>query len=403
MRRREWEAFLADVRERGVLEPLHLAEDGVTVLDGRHRLKAALNLGLDKVPVVMADLGGLSEYDYIVRAATLRRHLSDDQRAILAARLHEHLSKEAKRQRAKRASDARYGRGVSSLSETSSDKERRDTRQEAAVSLNVSPWRVRQAIKLLRDAPDLAEQVGAGKLSLGKAVRDLKVKTASHGPRLATPGANVIPLESFWPSPQSRLQRRANGLRSLTKRLLSKDAWPIDVAFAGVKPEELAVRGPAEAYGEALAALEDIRAFVGETMEKVADRFDYLASRASTDLVANCHPKDVEGFIFMNALQKNVNGRCGRVGCWRPVPTAPPPTGLREGWSHWGLETVGWFEEVPTDGDGNVRIPIYCEQCEALGDSSETPRRAPEGWRDSTQKPQAGTRAETAVEDLARG
>ena len=91
MRREEWLAFVADVRERGILEPLRLASDGTVVLDGRHRLRAALELELSTAPVEPADLVGLSELEYIIRAAVLRRHLTDDQRAILGARLREHL------------------------------------------------------------------------------------------------------------------------------------------------------------------------------------------------------------------------------------------------------------------------------------------------------------------------
>ncbi|MBI4491365.1 MAG: ParB N-terminal domain-containing protein, partial [Chloroflexi bacterium] len=44
MRPDEWRAFVADVRERGILDPVRVAPDGVTVLDGRHRLRAALEL-----------------------------------------------------------------------------------------------------------------------------------------------------------------------------------------------------------------------------------------------------------------------------------------------------------------------------------------------------------------------
>ena len=46
----EWRAFLADVKERGVVTPLEITPSG-TVLDGRHRLRAARELELTAVPV----------------------------------------------------------------------------------------------------------------------------------------------------------------------------------------------------------------------------------------------------------------------------------------------------------------------------------------------------------------
>ncbi|MHB8312376.1 MAG: ParB N-terminal domain-containing protein, partial [Candidatus Dormibacteria bacterium] len=100
MRAAEWRAFLEDVRERGVLEPLRLAPDGVTVLDGRHRLRAARDLGLEAVPTAPALCEPGDESGFMLRAALHRRHLSDDQRAILAYRLAEAMS--AERGRAQR-------------------------------------------------------------------------------------------------------------------------------------------------------------------------------------------------------------------------------------------------------------------------------------------------------------
>ena len=42
----EFEALLADIVRRGILTPLAITRDGV-VLDGRHRLQIAVELGLE--------------------------------------------------------------------------------------------------------------------------------------------------------------------------------------------------------------------------------------------------------------------------------------------------------------------------------------------------------------------
>src|SRR3990167_6840232 len=83
MRPDEWRAFVSDVREHGIVEPLAVL--GSVVLDGRHRLRAALEVGLDAVPVRDLSLNGADARDFMLRAALLRRHLSDDQRAVIAA------------------------------------------------------------------------------------------------------------------------------------------------------------------------------------------------------------------------------------------------------------------------------------------------------------------------------
>lgn len=84
MRGNEWRDFYADVALRGIKVPLEILADG-TIVDGRHRLRAALELGLREVPVVDASLSGDSPEVYMLKAAVLRRHLTDDQRAAMAA------------------------------------------------------------------------------------------------------------------------------------------------------------------------------------------------------------------------------------------------------------------------------------------------------------------------------
>ncbi|MBI4494168.1 MAG: DNA modification methylase, partial [Chloroflexi bacterium] len=148
------------------------------VLDGRHRLRAALELHLPDVPTAPAAVGGCSEVEYMVRAAVLRRHLSDDQRAILAARLREHLSVEAKRQRAEAANAARWS-GAASLLHTVGDKEtpskpQTDTRALAAQQLSVPRRKLEQAGHLLTHSPDLAERVLAGSVPLHRALSEAR-------------------------------------------------------------------------------------------------------------------------------------------------------------------------------------------------------------------------------------
>ncbi len=154
MRPAEWRAFLEDIRERGILEPLRVAEDGLTVLDGRHRLKAAIELGLAEVPVTPAGSPPGGEAAFALRAAILRRHLSDDQRAVLAHRLTQVLTPE-------RWGKRESGTGVIPLSVSGGR-----SRQIAAKALGVSERRLRTAQALARDAPDLAAMVESGSMAL---------------------------------------------------------------------------------------------------------------------------------------------------------------------------------------------------------------------------------------------
>ena len=175
MKRGEWEVFLADIRERGILEPLQLATDGTTVLDGRHRLQAALELGLATVPVVPAQLGDLDESEYVVRQALLRRNLSDDQRALLAAQRAKELSSARQHEAARLAAQSRWGECAET---TVVSPHQVRTRQLLSESYGVSERKIRYAQLLAEQTPELAAAVLTGNLPLHKALRQAKRQTA---------------------------------------------------------------------------------------------------------------------------------------------------------------------------------------------------------------------------------
>jgi ParB-like chromosome segregation protein Spo0J len=179
MRNREWQEFLEDIRTHGVKEPIVVQVGGV-VLDGRHRLEAAVQCGLETVPVVVVDLSAEEQIVWIVRSALLRRHLTDDQRAMLASEHKEALVKESKRTRAAEGGRA-GGRGRPAAADSSGagvarkqsggSTKRESARQQAAKGFSVTEHGVRQADKL-RGKEDLAEQVIDGTLTLKEAVAE---------------------------------------------------------------------------------------------------------------------------------------------------------------------------------------------------------------------------------------
>lgn len=195
----EWPAFLEDIRHHGILEPLVVGPDGVTVLDGRHRLRAAKELGLTTVRVRQADLCGQTETEYAVNAAVLRRHLTDEQRSMLAADLRQVLSDQARGARAAKAGRS-GGRGRpraevpgegDSLSPPGGGK-LSDTRQQAADTLGVSRKKVEKAEQLKKVAPELANEVRAGKKKLSVARREAGLsRAASRAPQSPIPTATL--------------------------------------------------------------------------------------------------------------------------------------------------------------------------------------------------------------------
>ena len=111
MRSGEYAVLVADIGERGIAVPLDVNSRG-EVLDGRHRLRAAGELGLESVPVRVVETE--DELAYILRAAINHRHLDASQRAALALELDEHTQRREEAQ-ARRLANLRRGPDVATL------------------------------------------------------------------------------------------------------------------------------------------------------------------------------------------------------------------------------------------------------------------------------------------------
>jgi len=183
MRPEEWRDFYADIAMRGIRVPLEVLADG-TVVDGRHRLQVALELGMKKVPVVDAPLNGERPEVYMMKAAVLRRHLTDDQSAMLAA-----LWKEGNKRQGERMDLTSAGRPAE-VQDVS------PTRAEAQELFKVSRWKVDQATYVRQRSPELASKVHRGEMTLSNAYRKVKAAEGAQGNEAAQAaypsGCNVI-------------------------------------------------------------------------------------------------------------------------------------------------------------------------------------------------------------------
>lgn len=167
MRPSEWDDFYRDVAFAGVRVPLEILADG-TVLDGRHRLRAALELGLPTVPIIDAPLNGDSPDVYMIKAAVMRRHLTDDQRALLGAYwMQEHKEEPG-------SSQERDEQGHYRTAPRGADRSEHPTRQEATELFKTRRHKLEKATTVLKQNPELAQKVLAGDIALNNAHRQVK-------------------------------------------------------------------------------------------------------------------------------------------------------------------------------------------------------------------------------------
>jgi len=162
----------ADIAVRGVQVPLEVTAAG-TVLDGRARLRAAVELGLAEVAVRV--LAPPDEVEFMVWAALHRRHLSASQRAAVAVDL------DMYRHAAKRGEKRQRANLTQSASEVAELPPRGKTRDLAAGLAGVSARTIQDAVTVRAGDPELFQQVKEGKLAVDAAARRVRRQARDAG------------------------------------------------------------------------------------------------------------------------------------------------------------------------------------------------------------------------------
>ena len=195
MRDQEFAAFRADVSNRGILEPLDVTATGV-VLDGRHRLRAACELGIVSVPVRVIKPD--DPVAHMLCAALQRRHLSQSQKAAVALEL-DLCQQERARADRRRHANLRQHTEVATL-----PPRRQRTRDLAARIAGVSPRTMQDVITVYDGDRDLYEQIKAGDLPAHTARRQLE-RTRRYAELDAAPALPPGRFELIYADPPWQL------------------------------------------------------------------------------------------------------------------------------------------------------------------------------------------------------
>lgn len=148
----EFKGLVGSIKEYGLFDPI-LVWQGM-IVDGRHRHKACIEAGVEPEYEYLVDEVPFEKVrDRVVGANILRRHLTTGQRAMTAASL----------------ANMTVGRNWESNGPNSTDKK---SNKDAADQLNVGKTALKTAKAIKSDAPDLAEKVSRGEMSLNAAFEE---------------------------------------------------------------------------------------------------------------------------------------------------------------------------------------------------------------------------------------
>lgn len=180
------EQMAADVERRGIVVPLDILADG-TVLDGRTRLSIARVLGLAEVPVRVVESD--DPFDYMVRAALMRRDLRPSQKAALVLELPEYRAAKAA---AKERQREHGGTAPNTFrTDTESVPPPVHAAAVAAQVAGVSTSYVEKADFVRQRDPALFEQVKAGAVTVDAAKKAVKAReTEEDLPTPKTPAGD---------------------------------------------------------------------------------------------------------------------------------------------------------------------------------------------------------------------
>lgn len=191
------EALKQDILEHGVREPIVFLDGAI--LDGRNRYMCARDLGIEYPRL---EFDGANPLAYVISHNLHRRHLTESQRSMVAAKL------------------AKLAHGGDRISEQAASLPIAPTQAQAAELLNVAERSVRTAKKVERQgSPELIEAVEQGKVSVSAAadVAELseleQVEIVAKGEREILEAAKQIRAEKA----KARRVERLDNLAEIAK------------------------------------------------------------------------------------------------------------------------------------------------------------------------------------------
>ncbi|MDQ0154979.1 ParB/RepB/Spo0J family partition protein [Robertmurraya andreesenii] len=168
MSEKAWRVFKAGIVANGILQPIVVTR-GFRVIDGKHRLRAARELGIESVRVVFEDISEDDIAKYITETKLSRDDLKSGQKASIIIRLYY----EEERKKAKK-------RQLSTLvqnTDTEIFQEREvngETAKILADKVGITARYMYQLLAVYKSRDDLFQLVFEGKYSINKAHTEMK-------------------------------------------------------------------------------------------------------------------------------------------------------------------------------------------------------------------------------------
>ncbi len=172
MTRPEYNNFIDSVKLSGIQTPIHIRTD-LTILDGRHRVRACKQLGIKQIDVIVHDFDKSQSINFVRDTAIERRSLTSAQRIDIVLRssdLIDEIVEKAKNNQNGSFKGNQFKKVVSGSMDPDTNKETNVKLAELAKTSKASVQRMK---KVKNESPELYEQVIKGEKTIRGAYTEL--------------------------------------------------------------------------------------------------------------------------------------------------------------------------------------------------------------------------------------
>lgn len=280
---KEWDDFFENVQQVGIRQPLDI-NTKYEVLDGRHRLKAAKRLGLNKIEVRQHDLTEDEEMKFVRDTAIERRSLTPEQKLNIILNTEDLIKDIYEKGKKAKIEGSKKGASITNktaLGSIEPKAKKSDSNTKIGEMAGLSKSQVVRAKKIKRENPDLYKEVVEGKKAISTAYNELPTVKTDHlnKKKLERSDANVKQeIEFEKPNPKQFNQKPPE----LTKEEIESEMFDANVSTF-------------------FRHLQEIEGFIGRT-----DKFEEVVAEAVKRDSASMHDYRVALEKIINLLKTEV-------------------------------------------------------------------------------------------------